>query len=298
MTPRRGDESADGLRRVAGRIGRRTNLSERTSTDSRPRRIERLLRALTVVVAVVLVAVAVSLAVPVLRERAETARTTARFDPPVLAGQLVPGPCANGGFHARSRETIVLTMAAHCGIASPGAPMHDADGRLVGTFGPAAELPDCPAGRFCAPSDILALTLAPDRIPWGHLNLVDMGAGGYRTITQEMRPLTCADIHEGDPVEVNGREHFRTGTIIAIGPYEHATDTIFPCMIITDIAGFHGDSGAPVLINGLPAGSTARAISGYLAFTPLAEGLENLGLVLCTTPDCDLSPDAARWSAD
>ena len=60
----------------------------------------------------------------------------------------------------------------------------------------------------------------------------------------------------------------------------------------------HGDSGAPVLINGLPAGVTARVISGYLAFTPLAEGLANLGLVLCTTPDCDLSPSAANSSAD
>ena len=64
-------------------------------------------------------------------------------------------------------------------------------------------------------------------------------------------------------------------------------------MIITDIAGFHGDSGAAVMINGLPAGSTARVISEYLAFTPLAEGLANLGLVLCTTPDCDLSPQSA-----
>jgi hypothetical protein len=254
----------------------------------------RLLRAFTVVVAVILVAAAIYLAVPVLREHAETNRTTARFDPPVLAGQLVPGPCSNGGFYARFRETIVLTMAAHCAIAIPGTPMRGSDGRLVGIFGRSAELPDCPAGRFCAPSDIVWLALAPDRIPWGHLNLVDMGAGGYRTIAHGTRPLACADIHEGEPVEVNGREHYRSGTVIAIGPYEHTTDTIFPCMIITDIAGFHGDSGAPVMINGLPAGSTSRVISGYLAFTPLAEGLANLGLVLCTTPDCDLSPNSAK----
>ena len=180
------------------------------------------------------------------------------------------------------------------GSQYPGAPLQGSDGRLVGIFGPGAKLPDCPARRFCAPSDILWLALAPDRIPWGHLNLVDMGAGGYRTIAQGARPLTCFDVHMGDPVEVNGREHYRSGTVIAIGPYEHTTDTIFPCMIITDIAGFHGDSGAPVMINGLPAGSTARVISEYLAFTPLAEGLANLGLVLCTTPDCDLSPQSAR----
>jgi hypothetical protein len=253
-----------------------------------------VVRAFRVVVAVILVAVATYLAVPVLREHAETNRTAARFDPPVLAGQLVPGPCSNGGFYARLRETIVLTMAAHCGIAIPGTPLQGSDGRLVGIFGPGAKLPTCPARRFCAPSDILWLALATERIPWGHLNLVDMGAGGYRTIAQGTRPLACADVHESDPVEVNGREHYRSGTVIAIGPYEHATDTIFPCMIITDIAGFHGDSGAPVLINGLPAGSTARVISEYLAFTPLAEGLANLGLALCTTPDCDLSPQSAK----
>jgi hypothetical protein len=268
--------------------------AEPTASDARPTRTVRLLRAFTVVVSVIIVAVAVAIAVPVLRERAETARTTARFDPPVLAGQLVPGPCSNGGFHARLGEQVVLTMAAHCGIALPGTPMHGEDGRLVGTFGRSAELPDCPAERVCAPSDIVWLELAQDRIPWGHLNLVDMGAGGYRTIAPGTRPLSCADVHEGDAVEINGREHYRTGKILAVGPYEYTTDTMFPCMVITDVAGFHGDSGAPAMVNGLPAGSASRVIGGYLAFTPLAEGLENLGLVLCTTPDCDLSPAAAR----
>jgi hypothetical protein len=180
----------------------------------------RILRAFTVVVGVILVAAAVYLIVGVMRERAETARTTARFDPPVLAGQNVPGPCSTGGFYARDRQAIVLTMAAHCAIATPGTPLRDSDGRLVGIFGPAAELPDCPAGRFCSPSDIVSLVLAPDRIPWGHLNLVDMGAGGYRTIAQETHPLTCADIHKGDHVEVDGREHYRSGAVMAIGPYE------------------------------------------------------------------------------
>jgi hypothetical protein len=60
-------------------------------------------------------------------------------------------------------------------------------------------------------------------------------------------------------------------------------------MIIADIEGHYGDSGAAVLINSLPAGTTSRVIGGFLAFTPLAEGLANLGLVLCATPDCDLS---------
>jgi hypothetical protein len=64
-------------------------------------------------------------------------------------------------------------------------------------------------------------------------------------------------------------------------------------MVITDIVVQYGDSGGSVLLNGLPAGSTSRDIGGHLGFTPLAEGLDNLGLVLCTTPDCDLSPSVA-----
>ena len=256
--------------------------------------IVRLLRAVTVVAAVILVATAATLAVGVLHDRAETTRTTARFDPAVWAGQNVPGPCASGGFYARDRQTIVLTIAAHCPAAETGTRMLDPDGRLVGIYGPPAQLSDCPPGRFCAPSDILALVLAPDRIPWGHLDLLDMGAGGYRSITGGARALNCADIHTGDRVELDGREHYRTGTVIEIGRYEHTTDTIFPCMVVTDIDGANGDSGAAVLINGQPAGTVSRLIGSNLTFTPLAEGLANLGLVLCTTPDCDLSPTSAQ----
>jgi hypothetical protein len=240
------------------------------------------------------VGVGAFVAIDALRERAETARTTPRFDPPVLAGQNVPGPCATGGFYARDEETIVLTMAAHCGVAKPGATLRGTDGRPVGVFGRIAELSDCPPGRFCAPADLVTLELAADRIAWGHLNLVDMGAGGYRTIAAGTRALSCADIHEGDQVEVNGREHYRSGKVIEIGPYQHPTDANFPCMVVADIRGTYGDSGAAVMVNGLPAGMVSRVISGLVAFTPLAEGLGNLGLVLCTTPDCDLSPAAGR----
>ena len=65
-------------------------------------------------------------------------------------------------------------------------------------------------------------------------------------------------------------------------------------MVVTDIEGDRGDSGAAVLVNGQPAGTVSRVIGQYVAFTPLAEGLANLGLVLCTTPDCDVSPNAAK----
>lgn len=47
-----------------------------------------------------------------------------------------------------------------------------------------------------------------------------------------------------------------------------------------------------VLVNGIPAGVTSRTFGGNLGFTPPAEGLAQLGLGLCTTPDCELKPSA------
>jgi hypothetical protein len=249
----------------------------------------RIVRATTLVLLGTVVALAWMLIAPYIGERAETLRTTAEFDPPVWAGQDVPGACS-GGFYARTDATIVLTIVAHC--AEPGNTLRDGRG-FIGVFGPRAELSDCPEGRFCAPSDILAMALAADRIPWGHLNLVDMGAGGYRTIEPGTRPLACADVGVGAEVEIDGREHFRSGKVIATGRYENTSDTIFPCMVVGDIPVFVGDSGAAVLVNGRPAGVVSRTLGGKLGFTPLAEGLENLGLTLCTTPDCDLSPEQA-----
>jgi hypothetical protein len=252
---------------------------------------EWIVRAATLGLLGVVIAIVAAWAPGAIREWNETARSTARFDPPVWAGQNVPGACS-GGFYARRDTTIVLTIVAHC--AEPGDTLRTARGQPIGVFGPRAELADCQPGRFCSPSDILAMGLAPAYIPWGHLNVVDMGAGGYRTMAEGARPLTCADIRKGDRVELNGRERYRTGTVIEIGPYEHSTDTIFPCMVVTDIEGDYGDSGAAVLVNGQPAGTISRLIGRYLAFTPLAEGLANLGLVLCMTPDCDVPPHAAQ----
>jgi hypothetical protein len=218
------------------------------------------------------------------RDRAQTARTTARFDPPVWAGQNVPGACS-GGFYARNAAGIVITIVGHC--AKPGDTLRDAAGHVIGTFGPLAQLAGCPAGRFCAPSDFLALQLVDAWIPLGHLNLVDMGAGGYRTIAPGTRALACGDLRVGDRVEVDGREHYRAGAIVSIAPYQFETDTMFPCMGVADIDVVVGDSGGAVLVNDLPAGVISRSIGGRLGFTPLAEGLANLGLELCTTPDCD-----------
>ena len=224
-----------------------------------------------------------------------SARTTPRFEPPVWAGQNVTGACS-GGFYARAGRTIVLTLSAHC--SEPGRALRDGDGRLLGMLGPRARLVDCPVDRFCSPSDFLTLAVARDRVPWGHLNLVDMGAGGYRTIAAGTTGLACGDIAIGDPVEIDGRERYRTGRVIEIGPYQHPTDTIFPCMVAVDIEVGIGDSGGAVLIDGLPAGVIARELGRSMGFTPLAEGLENLGLTLCTTPDCDLSPELAEQPTD
>jgi len=237
-------------------------------------------------------------AIGAFRDWQQTNRTTARFDPPVWAGQNVPGACT-GGFYARDADTVVLTIVAHC--AEPGARLRDAAGRLIGVFGRRAELADCPEGRFCAPSDFMALALAPDRIPWGHLNVVDMGAGGYRMIAPDARPLSCADVRIGDRAEIDGRERYRSGPVVDIGPYENTTDTIFPCMVVAEIEVAPGDSGSAVLVNGLPAGIVSRQLGEQrelVGFTPLAEGLENLGLTLCTTPDCDLSPETANQPAE
>ena len=229
-------------------------------------------------------------AIGVLGEFVPSARSTPRYDPPVMAGQMVTGACS-GGFYARDDQTIVITISAHC--QEPGVTLRDGGGRMLGILGPRAQLAECPEGRFCAPSDFLTLAVAADLVPWGHLNLVDMGAGGYRTIEPDTRALACSDVGVGARVELDGRERYRSGTVLEIGPYAHATDTIVPCMIVADIEVGVGDSGAAVLVDGLPAGIVARELGDAVGITPLAEGLENLGLTLCTTPDCDLSPATA-----
>jgi hypothetical protein len=257
-----------------------------------PRRtLRRVLIVANLVLAVVLIAIAGRGILGAIRERDQTTRVAPRYDPPVMAGQTIIPGCP-GGFYARQDRTIVVTVSAHC--LEPGAILQRNDGRFLGVVGPRARLADCPAGRFCAPSDFMAVSLAAERVPWGHLNEIDLGAGGYRSLAPGTRALGCSDLAAGDRVETNGREHYRTGTILVVGPYANATDTIFPCMAVADIEVAVGDSGGTVLADGLPAGVVARTMAGRMGFTPLAEGLENLGLTLCTTPDCELTPETAR----
>lgn len=226
-------------------------------------------------------------------------RTTPVYDPPVLAGQQLWGACS-GGFYARKGATIVLTSTGHC--TTEGTVAYDADGTTVrGVFGPAARDATCPhAGHVCAASDINYLIVAEDRVPWGHLNTVDFGTGGYRIIEPGLAPLGCADIRIGALVEIDGRNTYRKGTVLEKGQNLHPGDgAYFPCMIGADIRVGVGDSGGAVLVDGRPAGVTSRSFGGYLGFTPLAEGLDQLGLELCTTSNCDLAPpEATRRGAD
>jgi hypothetical protein len=219
-------------------------------------------------------------------------RTTPTYDPPVLAGQQLWGACA-GGFYARHGDTIVLTSTGHC--TTEGTVAYDPDGMTIrGVFGPAARDATCPVpGHRCAASDLNYLVVATDRIPWGHLNVVDLGTAGYRIIPPGTQPLACADVAIGDEVEIDGRNIYRSGPVAEKGQNLYPEDgDFFPCMIAARIPAAVGDSGGAVLVRGIPAGVTSRSFSGWLGFTPLAEGMAELGLDLCTTPDCGLMPPA------
>ena len=221
-------------------------------------------------------------------------RTTALYDPPVLAGQQLFGNCS-GGFYARHGATVVLTSTGHC--TTEGTVAHDPDGfGIRGVFGPAARDATCPySGHVCASSDLNYLVVATDRIPWGHLNVVDLGTAGYRIIPSGTRPLACGDIAVGDEVEIDGRNIYRSGTVAEKGDNLHPEDgSYFPCMIAATIHAQTGDSGGAVLVRGIPAGVTSRSFGGWLGFTPLAEGMAQLGLELCTAPDCGLEPPAGQ----
>ncbi|HLO34679.1 MAG TPA: hypothetical protein VK194_01290 [Candidatus Deferrimicrobium sp.] len=215
-------------------------------------------------------------------------RTTPVYDPPVLAGQPLWGFCS-AGFYARRRETIVLTSTGHC--AAEGTVASDPDGVGVrGVFGPAARDATCPhPNHTCASSDLNYLIVAADRIPWGHLNVVDLGTGGYRVLAADTRALGCPDVAVGEAVEIDGRGIYRSGKVIDKGENLNDQDgAYFPCMILADVPVAVGDSGGAVLVRGIPAGVTSRSFGGKLGFTPLAEGLAQLELDLCTTPDCEL----------
>lgn len=258
-------------------------------TASRPRRT---LRRIELVVAGLLVALLVVMGSDALNSVRETSRTTPRYDPPVLAGQWVPGLICTGGFYGRRGATIVLTVAEHCG--APGTIVRDPGGVVVGRLGPAAMSDTCSPERRCAVSDLSIIEMAPDRIPWGHLDQVDMGPGGYRAITPTTHPLACEEIRHGASVELSGRGHYRTGRVTDRAAFDVPGDIRFPCMVVSDIRGVSGDSGGLVFVDGSPAGIISRSMRGSVGFTPIGEGLAVLGIELCTEPDCGLTPATAE----
>jgi hypothetical protein len=273
----------------AGVTGTRSRMSvTRLATNGDPARRRRV-RLLIVALAGLSITVG---AIAIVREVVQPRSSAPAYDPPVLAGQQLWGACA-GGFYARRGDTIVLTSSGHC--TTGGTVAYDADGITVrGVFGPAARDATCPhPGHKCASSDINYLVVDRARIPWGHLNEVDLGTAGYRVIPPGTLPLACSEIAIGDLAEIDGRNTYRSGPVLEKGEYLHAEDgDYFPCMIAADIQVGTGDSGGAVLVRGIPAGVTSRSFGGFLGFTPLAEGLAQLGLELCTTPDCELTPPA------
>ena len=123
-------------------------------------------------------------------------RTTQPYDPPVMAGQWFYA-LTSAGFYARLGDQVVLTNSGH-GVRE-GTVATDPDGiGIRGVYGPAARAATCAhEGHVCAGSDMSYVVVPADRIPWGHLNVVDMGAGGYRVLAPETKPLDCASIANG-----------------------------------------------------------------------------------------------------
>jgi hypothetical protein len=222
-----------------------------------------------------------------------TTRVSPAYDPPVLAGQMAWQPWCSGGVYGRIGETIVLTSSGHC--AGEGNTLVDEKG-VVGIWGPVSYADSCAhPGYRCTASDMNYLIVAADRIPWGHLNEIDMGAGGYRVITPDTKVLACEDVRIDDEVEFDGRGIYRTGRVLAQREYLPPVDRdaiYFPCINVADIRAATGDSGGIVLLDGNLAGIASRRFGDLLGFTPLGEGLAELDVTLCDTPNCGLTPPA------
>jgi hypothetical protein len=201
-------------------------------------------------------------------------------------------PWCGGGVYARRGDVVVLTSSGHC--AGEGTTLYDADGSVAGVWGPISYAETCAhPGYRCTSSDMNYLVVAPDRIPWGHLNEIDMGAGGYRVIPPGLKPLGCDEVAVNDEIEFDGRGIYRRGRVLTQREYlpPSTIDPIyFPCIVVTDIPAATGDSGGVVFVRGIPSGIASRRFGDLLGFTPLDSGLAELDLEICDTPNCGLAP--------
>jgi hypothetical protein len=225
-----------------------------------------------------------------------TSRSTPVYSPPVLAGQGLGTGCSAGVYARTADNTIVLTTTGHC--LAEGSSATRADGTPIGKASAWSHWATCdkPGKNRCTASDMAFVTLVPTEIPWGHLDQIDMGAGGYVTVAAGTRALACADVRPGEDVAFNGRSIYRTGKVQAQEPYNFDGDgTFFPCIVISDVQAGGGDSGGVTLVRGLPAGVAARVFGQdqWMGFTPLGPGLDDLGLTLCDSPNCGLTPETA-----
>ena len=250
-------------------------------------RIRRVAFMVLVGVLVVMLVGIGRVAVPLLWRRE---RTTPVYDPPVLAGQVVSPGCSGGVYALTADGDVVITTTGHCSNAGDAKQM-PGTGRFVGTASASSNgLPcDRPGKNRCTASDMAYITLVPEMIPWGHLNEIDLGVGGYRVIPAGTRALSCPEVEPGDRVEISGQGGYREGRVIGQQANDFPEDgTYFPCITVSDIDVMSGDSGGVVLVDGIPAGVASRSYAGKLGFTPLAEGLAEMGLSMCDTPDCGM----------
>ena len=168
---------------------------------------------------------------------------------------------------------------------------------VQGVFGPTAQDATCPyPGHTCHASDMNYLVVAADRIPWGHLNVVDLGTAGYRIIPPGTRPLACADIAIGDPVEIDGKSVYRSGTVAEKGEnlnHPAQDGSYFPCMIAAQMSRSEAATRAASSSSAASRpGSSAAASADGSGSRPWPRAWPQLGLDLCTTPDCGLVPPA------
>ena len=258
-----------------------------TNDASTPR--SRLRRLLIVILAGLLLGIGIFWIVGTITQ---PRRTTEVYDQPVLAGQqLLEAPARRLLRAARGHDRAHLHRPLH----EQGREItYDPDGTTVrGVFEPAAQT-SCPyPGHQCASSPTSTTWWShPDRIPWGHLNVVDLGTAGYRIIPPGTRPLACADIAIGDLVEIDGRNTYRSGTVAEKGQNLFPEDgDYFPCMIAAGMSRRGSQNwGVRSWCEGSRPASRVAATAAHSDSRPWPRDWTSWAWSCVTTPDCGLTP--------